>query len=275
MAKAMAETTQLEWKPYDGSPVLSAVYTVFFWKEKPGWVDVKTGSREQVLRRTNELTHAFWHHFRASIPHGPNAAMRVLRGYGQTRTISLDTMRQQFAEAQQINAEVIAMTGRALTNIARVKLATDIVFSFPGPPMAVSLPYAITTTFIKEINRAESANVVLVQVGKESAKELAKDSAEKGSHWLTKEMQGYEMALQNAKCDIIRQSDLLRRETATAKSLAKASGRLGVARAASTSARQGALLSRGGSVALGALAWGFVAYNIREAWHDYSEIAGL
>jgi hypothetical protein len=148
------------------------------------------------------------------------------------------------------------------------------VVKVAAPPV-VSLLYSIVTTFIKELHKADSANVVVFEVNKELAKEGAKQIAETGSHLLAQEADGYKMALRNAGLDIARQNDLLRRRSATLKSVSKATGRLEQATSRAGAARQSARLAGAGRASLQGLAWGFVALDVYEAWHDYSEAVGM
>jgi len=270
----MSEATQLEWKSYTDSTALNIAYTILFWKEKPGWVEVSTGSREKVLQRANDLTAAFWRSFHMKLGHGAAAIARSLRGYDQSRTLSLDSIRQRFANARAINSEVIELTRHAIHDLARIKLASDLVVKVSAPPI-VSLPYSMAITFVKEMYVADSANVVVFEVSKEPAKEGAKQLAEKGSHLLAHEANGYKIALRNAEVDIARQNDLLRRRSATLKSFTKAAGRLEEATSRAVTAKQSAGLAVAGRASLRGVAWGFVALDVYEAWRDYSETVGI
>jgi hypothetical protein len=274
IAQAMAEATQLTWQTYNDSKALNIVYTVLFWKGKPGWVEVNTGSQDQILRRTDELTAQYWKSFYAKLTHGPAAVVRSLQAFERARAQALDSIRMKFEDARAINNDVLAYTRLAVRDLARIKLASDVVIAVAAPPV-VSVPYAMTATFIKDVEKAESAKVLVFAVGKEPAKEGMKQLSEKGSHLLAREAGGYATALKNAELDIIRQNDLLRRRSATAKSAARASVRLEDATASAVAARQSVRFARAGQVTLKGLAWGFVAYDVYEAWHDYTDAVGL
>jgi len=51
LCRAMAESCNLEWKTYDDSMVINAIYTLMPWKEKPGGVDVKMASKAELQER--------------------------------------------------------------------------------------------------------------------------------------------------------------------------------------------------------------------------------
>ena len=274
VAQAMAEATQLRWESFNDSKTLNIIYTVLFWKTKPGWVEVDTGSQENILRRTDELTASLWKNFFMTLPHGPASVARSLRAFERARALSLSSIREKFDSARAINNDVLAFTRVAIGDLARIKLASDVIVNVVAPPI-VSVPYAMTATFIKEISRADSAKVVVFAVGKEPLKEGMKQLSEKGSHLMGREADGYSMALRNAQLDVVRQDDLLRRRSATVKSTSKATNRLAEATGRAGAAKQGVRVARAGHVALKALAWGFVAFDVYEAWHDYSETVGM
>jgi len=273
-AQAMAEATQLTWQTYNDSKVLNIIYTVFFWKAKPGWVEVDTGRQLEVLRRADELTATLWKGFHARLAEGPVAVARTIRGFERARTIALDSIRQKFASARAINNDVLEFTRVSIRDLARVKLASDVVLAVAAPA-AVGMTYSITATVIKQIDKADGAKVILFAFGREPAKETSKHFVEKGSHLMAREADGYALAVRNAELDIIRQDALMRRRSATTKSMDKAAARLADATRHAASARDAARFARAAHVSLKGLYWGFVAYDVLEAWHDYVEATGI
>jgi hypothetical protein len=270
VARAMAEATQLTWETYNDSKALNIIYTLLFWKAKPGWVEVNTGNQENILRRTDELTATYWTSVYLALAHGPAAVGHRLRALERARTLALDSIRDTFESARAINNDILAFTRLSIRDLARVKLASDVVIAVAATP-AVGVSYGIAVSLIKEIDRADSAKIVLFAVGKEPAKEGVKQLAEKGSQLLTREANGYLVALKNAELDILRQNDLLRRRAATRQSAAKATGRLADATGRAGAARDALRFARAGQVSLKSLAWGFVAGDVLDAWRDYVE----
>jgi hypothetical protein len=274
LAQAMAETTQLTWESYNDSKALNFIYTLLFWKARPGWVEVNTGSQENILRRADELTGASWTGVCLDLAHGPAAVGHRLRAFERARSLALGSIRETFESARAINNDVLAFTRLSIRDLARIKLASDVIIDVAAPP-AVGVPYAMAVTAIKEIDKADSAKVVLFAVGKEPARDGVRQLADKGSRLLRREANGYLAALKNAELDILRQNDLLRRRSATAKSTSKAAGRLADATSRAGAARQGARFARAGQLSLKGLAWGFVASDVLDAWRDYSEAVGM
>jgi hypothetical protein len=273
LAQALAEATQLTWESYNDSKALNIVYTLLFWKAKPGWVEVNTGNQENILRRTDELTATLWASLYLALNHGPAAVGLRLRALERARRLAIGSMREKFESARAINNDILAFTRLSIRDLARIKLASDVVIDVAAKP-TVGVPYAIAVSVIKEIDKADAAKVVLFAVGKEPAKEGVKQLAEKGSQLLTREANGYIVALKNAELDILRQNDLLRRRSATVKSAAKATGRLADATSRAGAARGNARFARAGQLSLKGLAWGFVAADLLDAWHDYVDAAG-
>ncbi|HKB10847.1 MAG TPA: hypothetical protein VKD69_09335 [Vicinamibacterales bacterium] len=273
VAQAIAEMTQLAWKTYTDSKALSVIYTLLFWKAKPGWVEVDTGSQESTLRRAGELTAAQWGGVYLALPHGAAAVAQRLRAVERARGAALTSVLEKFASARAIDHDVLAFTRLAIRDLARIKLASDVVIEIAAPAAAGVSP-AITVDVIRTIDKAASAKILLFAVGKEPAKDGVKQLAAKGSPLLAREAKGYLAALRKAELDILRQNDLLRRTSATVTPAGKAAGRPADGAARAGTARQRARFARAGQLSLGNLAWGFVAADLRDAWRDYVEAIG-
>jgi hypothetical protein len=269
-AKAFAETTHMRWQTYD-STLVSLVYAIMFSDEnaRPGWVEVDTGTSQEVERRTNELTRQLWHDFRAHLSRGPAAVARVLRAYDQSRRLSLDAVHQQFADAGAINRDVIDRTRWALRAVATTKLAADVILTLPIGGWQVGLAYGISVSLIKDLEHAENGNVILFHASAEIGKGPGVDHAARGLGYASAE---FRSVYHNARVEIAREGDLLRRRALSAKQAAKATQRLG---AATTTAAYARPLQVGTKVAEKSLVWGFVAYNVYEAWSEYAEVLGI
>jgi len=72
-------TTQVQWTTYRDSKVLNAIYTVLFWKEPPGIVEINTATASELDRKTDELHQQFltaW--VRKLATEGPYAAAKYV-----------------------------------------------------------------------------------------------------------------------------------------------------------------------------------------------------
>lgn len=270
VAKAMSDTTSLKWVEYDDSTVLNVTYTLLFWKEKPGTVEVQTARREEIDRRAAQMTSEFLGTaIRRSFEGGGELAA-YLAAMDRVRQGSIENLQTMFADAGRINREVAAITANAIRDLARIKLAADLIVKIGAPPV-VSIPYSIVATFIKEMNQGSTAKVVAWKCAQEPLKEGAKTLAEGGSELAAEIGKDYGTMLHNAEIDLRRQADLIARRSATPKSIAKATARAEVAAAQQATARTGRALATGGKWALKGVATAFVAWDAWESWSDYQE----
>lgn len=270
VAKAMSDTTSLKWVTYDESTVLNVAYTLLFWKEKPGTVEVQTARREEVDRRAAQMTADFVSTaVRRSFEGGARLAA-YLDSLDRVRQGSIENVQSVFSDAGKINREVAAITANAIRDLARIRLAADLTVKILAPPV-VSVPYSIVATFIKEMNQGGTAKVVAWKCAQEPLKEGAKTLAEGGAELAADIGKDYGTMLHNAEVELRRQSDLIARRSATPKSIAKATARAEAATAAQGAARTGRALATGGKWALKGVATAFVAWDAWESWSDYQE----
>lgn len=270
VAKAMSDTTSLKWVEYNDSTALNVAYTLLFWKEKPGTVEVQTARREEVDRRATQMTAEFLSTAVKRSFEGGAQLANYLAAMDRVRTGSLENLQSMFGDAAKINREVAQVTANAIRDLARIKLASDLIVKIGAPPV-VSIPYSILATFIKEMNAGGTAKVVAWKCAQEPLKEGAKTLAEGGSELAAEIGKDYGTMLHNAELDLRRQADLIARRSATPKSIAKAATRAEAAAAQQGAARTGRALATGGKWALKGVATAFVAWDAWESWTDYQE----
>lgn len=127
LAIATQQTTQLQWKTYRDSAVINAVYSVLFWKEPPGFAEVKTGTRQEIEKKTDELHLQFlttW--VRKICTEGPGVAHHYVTEMTKLKEYARDATQAVFREASSINSAVIGETQQAITNLARIKLGAQV-----------------------------------------------------------------------------------------------------------------------------------------------------
>jgi hypothetical protein len=130
---AIQQTTNIEWKTYRDSKVLNAVYAALFWKEPPGNAEVKTGTRDEIDRRTDTLHEQFlnaWIEKMAT--KGPQAAHEYVTRMGELREYARDAVQSVFREASNINRAVIGETEEAIVKLARIKLGAQVGVALIG-----------------------------------------------------------------------------------------------------------------------------------------------
>lgn len=127
LAMAVQQTTKMQWETYRDSSVLNAVYTVMFWKEPPGQVEVKTGTKTEIDRKTDQYHEEFlliW--LRKLFVEGPIAAHEYVRRMERVRGFARDAVQDIFIDAGSINDEVIGQTSEAISRLAKIKLASQV-----------------------------------------------------------------------------------------------------------------------------------------------------
>jgi hypothetical protein len=139
LAIATQQTTHIEWQTYRDSMVLNAVYSAMFWKEPPGFAEVKTGTRATIDLRTDQMHSQFlltWIHKLAE--QGPVEAHRYVSEIGQLREYARDAIQEVFRDASGINNEVIGATQQAIANLAKIKLAAQVGVALIGAVAGVA-----------------------------------------------------------------------------------------------------------------------------------------
>ncbi len=128
LACATWRYTRGEWKNYEDSAVLNAVYAVFFWKGKPGTVEVV--QNENMIRDYQErLLAEYLDQFLTRSETDPNGAIAYLEDLSRRKAFALQAVQEIFADARRINREVIGETTTAIRDLARIKLASTLVLT--------------------------------------------------------------------------------------------------------------------------------------------------
>ena len=120
-------TTQVQWTTYRDSKVLNAIYTVLFWKEPPGIVEINTATASELDRKTDELHQQFltaW--VRKLATEGPYAAAKYVESMGRLRESSRQAVQDLFREVGSVNEQVMGETQQAISNLAKIKLGAQL-----------------------------------------------------------------------------------------------------------------------------------------------------
>lgn len=205
LGRAMAESCTLEWKTYDESMVLNAIYALMPWKEKPGSVELK-------MARGDELGERYATHL-VKLVSGWTTAMSQGAAATKTYMDRVDGMRgrdrahvsQVAADVQEINAEVAGALTSAIGTLAAIKLTSTIAIAALSGGAAicavgalgsagaagaaataatagvVNTAYSVTGSLVSNWYKAASAKVVGVTIegAKAAGGKLAGDAGEK------------------------------------------------------------------------------------------------
>jgi hypothetical protein len=193
MTRAMAESTSLEWKTYDDSTVINALYTVFFWKEKPGFAEVNTATGEKLRTRHAQILDGYVDKWLATLGQGPSPMKQYLDHLAKIRASDHENIDFIFREAREINKMVTDQLRTTIRTLAGVKLAGTIAVAALGGYAAiaiggatatvaggVSAAYSVTGAVIKEWNSVPTGQVMAVgkELGKYGAGEYGGQLAE-------------------------------------------------------------------------------------------------
>jgi hypothetical protein len=310
LAIATQQTTHIEWQTYRDSTVLNAVYAAMFWKEPPGFAEVKMGTRATIDRRTDEMHMQFlltW--IRKLAEQGPPAAHRYVSEMSRLRDFARDAVQEIFRDASDINNEVIGATQQAITNLSKIKLAAQVGVALIGGVAGIAFvaaaggaaagssltilgveagasgtgfavvgaAHSITHSVIKNWEAGPSAQVAGVtwEAGKAGASELGGHIA---GHSLEHALKGSAKAQQiirSAEGEAAKYSARLAQEGLKKKAMAKAAN-IVAARTAQVAAQKTAMQNFGRQ-ATNAIRFGkgipvvFAAWDIWDAVGDYRE----
>lgn len=139
LAVATQQTTKMEWETYKDSAVLNAVYTVLFWKEPPGTVEVRTATKAELERRTDEMHMEYMHAWiRILYEQGPQGANDYVARMERVRAFARDAVQGIFRDAGAINSEIAGATNDAIRDLARIKLAAQVGVAVIGAVTGVA-----------------------------------------------------------------------------------------------------------------------------------------
>jgi hypothetical protein len=168
------------------------VYKVMFGglKGVPGTVEVTMADESKVQSRTDAKTAEDMTTFLQKCAAGPLSAISFLKGREELRDGCYADIQSTFADAQQLNREIIQETATGITRLAAIKASSTIVlkvaekFAPPGLSTAISLGYDLALDIVKDLNSSEAKNANLIGIvsgaaGKNIASDKLKKTAEK------------------------------------------------------------------------------------------------
>ncbi len=288
-ARAVDRHTHASWVDYKESTVLNVIYTVMWWKEGPGTVEVSQ-NREAIRESTQTFFVQYFDTFIKTIPQGVSHVVDYLDRMDQVRASALESVQNLFGETQRINAEIIGQTNQAIRNLAAVKLGSTIILAgmtgglaVTGSGLAlaagsVNLGYSVTGAVVKNWASLKGAGAMAIDVGKELLKEGVQQAATKGAETMMAlgTMQAF---LAAGKWDeAVQEVDKLTKEIArkvSNKKKARVGRKLNEAQAVKGGARkeieQGVKLQQAGGKVLRAVPIVFAAIDIINAVSEYED----
>ena len=123
----MQLSIEINWVEYKDSAFLNAVYTVYFWKEGPGSVEINIASarelEDKVEKRTDKYVQTF---FKKLHEKGFAEAAQYAEAMHNLKLSSRQAINESFSNVREINAEIIGETEKAIKRAATVKLAAGV-----------------------------------------------------------------------------------------------------------------------------------------------------
>jgi len=187
------QTTRLEWRP-DETPI-NYLYSAFFGLfGTPGTVDVVSAPEAEVRRRVRIETHRRIDVLMARAEVGPVAIAKYLAAQEELRTHSLKFLREQYADAQQINREIAREWGRGIEFLWNVKLGSQMLVKtvgvFSGGGGLVSIAQDVIDGVIDDWTKADGASGVMMTASSKAATELGKEAASKTAEKIVDRING-------------------------------------------------------------------------------------
>jgi hypothetical protein len=196
-ARALQQTTQLVWVPYRDSSVLNGIYAVMgkFGYGAPGTVEVSTNQirLEQLTDQFFDSTiDAFFN--KATDATHPMHLGKWMDGLVETRRYSLEAVQSVFADATDINREIMTTTATGIKRLAAIHLASTVALSamscgigLAGSGVAITVSggiqtgYGIAGEVIKGWEKADRAKAISIGLAKEGGKKVLEEGADKAA----------------------------------------------------------------------------------------------
>jgi hypothetical protein len=159
-AKALERHVKIRWKDYDDSAVLNFIYTVMWWKGKPGSLEVDLGDQKQIEAKTATDTYGLLEMFVMEAALGAERVVRFLKGQEQVRKTCRQTVEAAFREVQTLSAEMIAETQRGIAKLAVIKCASPITLKVAAlagggiPALLIGTGHDVSFKLVKDWDQA-------------------------------------------------------------------------------------------------------------------------
>jgi len=294
-AKAQQAKVRMRWVE-DQSKFMQGLYSVMFWKGKPGTVEVDTGDWKEIDRVAAADTKHMLAVMMRKAGEGPKALTKYLKGLEEIRDYALEAIRDVYKEAGELNHEVREHAAQGIKRLAAIKFGADLIMAglsaVPGAGMVVPLLYSWGGELIRSIDEAPSAQVIgftgiFLEKG---AHHVLAHSAEHGTEKIAEAQEAQELQAELSQEEAKLWRELISEQKrsilqgnvtgAEAEKLYRQIGKearrgYGMqisARAAEEQARRLSRLRMLGKAAGGAVQVVFFAVQARESWDQMKEV---
>ncbi len=291
LAIAFQQHTQQEWVVQQDSSVINALYSMMFWKEPPGVVEIRQSSRARIEATTDQYHERFllaW--VRKLNQMGPVAANAYVNEMLLLRDHARAAVQEIFRDASQINQMVAGELKDAITDLARIKLAGTVGVAVLGATGAivlapagalicggVSLGYSSSCALIKSWDQGGIAKAVGVSTegGKAVGSELLGRAAGAAEIKALAQQSRAQQIIRSCEGEIRKFSERLAQEGLRKAQIAKARNIVGrattqVAAQQQVAGQAGRALKLAGAAKVG-VPLVFAAWDIWEGITDYND----
>lgn len=222
-AKAAERHVKLNWRSYDESSVINAIYTVMPFFGKPGFVEVDTGDINQVLAEAAAEAQHLEEQFALAMARGGQRVARFMKVQEEIRESALGTVQDAFHTASQMNTEIQEVTRNHLARMIAIKAAATLTLKTAAlvggglPAFLIGFGYDLSLNLIKNLDQGGDAVAIGLRskawdkVWKKGAKDAAKNmgniykgeasTAEHKASWLAKRVAEQEENLEKMSAD--------------------------------------------------------------------------
>jgi hypothetical protein len=194
LAVAIQRHTHLEWKEDKESQVLNAIYRAMFWKGRPGVAEI-TQDWRKIEFLQDQTFDQYVRSFCKKLSEGPRAVISYLELLNGLRDDAVGFVKDTFADANQINAEIANETKEAVGSLAKIKLGSNValavmsggigVWGSGGMAFAatgVTLGSKVVGVVAKNLTSGKDAQAIAIDTGFGISKEVAMAGSEHRLH---------------------------------------------------------------------------------------------
>ena len=186
-------TTRLEWRA-DDTPVRYLYKAFFGIFGEPGTAAVTSAPEAEIMRRVDLETHHRIDVLMARAEAGPAAVAKYLSDLEEIRVSALKSLREVYADANQINRDISRELGRTIEFLWDVKLGSKMVVKtvgvFSGAVGLVALAADVFGDPIEKWAEAGSASGIVMVATDQAKKGLVEETASRTAEKIVDKVNG-------------------------------------------------------------------------------------
>lgn len=281
LARAHQQRVKLRWVE-DKDGFMQGLYSIMFWKGRPGWAEVDPGDAREIERLADEYMKGYVEGWVKRCCEGPKAVKEYLERLEEIRRYNLEAIEDVYRDASELNVEVRREAARGIERLASYKLGADLLVktaSLLAPEQSqfaaslIDTGYDFSLILVKSFDETPEASVVAIA---EKTGEILTDKAgekadEKGTAKLIEGLK-FSDHVKNLEALIERNKKWVERGSRKAKKmLARISEKEIEKQAAEKSARSAFRASRGLKLFGPTMKVLFYAHDVAESLSEYNE----